>query len=91
MRRAAGRADRVFRSPGVQGWGRAGYFDLCLLSELFLGFKLLNFAMFLVLRFFLNCFTGTYANLGRYFFWYVNFHRNFGGASLKMFVFMAFL
>ena len=68
-----------------------GYSDLCLLSELLFWFKLLNVAMFLVSSFFFNYFTGTYANLSRYFFGYVNFHRNFGGASLKMFVFMAFL
>ena len=54
-------------------------------------FKLLNLAMFLLSRFFSNYFTGTYANLSRYFFGYVNFHRNFGGARLKMFVFMAFI
>ena len=60
------------------GWGC--YSDLFLLSELFFGgFKLLNFAMFLVSRFFPNYFTGAYASLSRYFFGYVNFHRNFGG------------
>ena len=71
--------------------GGGGYYDICLLSELFVWFKLLNSAMFLVSSFFLNYFTGTYANLSRYFFGYVNFRRKFGGASLKMFVFMAFL
>ena len=62
-----------------------GYSDLCLLSELFFGF------VFSVEVFFSNYFTGTYASLSRYFFGYVNFHRNFGSASFKMFVFMAFL
>ena len=66
----------MFRSPGVRGVGC--YSDLFLLSELFFGgFKLLN--LFLVSRFFPNYFTGAYANLSRYFFGYVNFHRNFGG------------
>ena len=38
------------RMFGGGGRGGGGYFDLCLLSELFLGFKLLNFAMFLAVR-----------------------------------------
>ena len=38
----------MFRGGGGGGVGAGGYSDLCLLSELFFGFKLLNFAMILV-------------------------------------------
>ena len=79
----------------VGGGGRGGGWRVTLTfacyPNYFVWFKLLNFVMFLVSRFFPNYFTGTYANLSRHFFGYVNFHRNFGGVSLKMFVFMAFL
>ena len=70
-----------------------GYSDLCLLSELYFLVQTFEFRNVFSVEvvFFFNYFTGTYANLSRYFFGYVNFHRNFGGASLKMFVFMAFL
>ena len=94
-----------------RGEGGGSYSDLCLLSELFFRFKLLNFKMFLVssfffffffffvLLFFLLFFFKFFSQLfywyvrqfEQVFFRYVNLHRNFGGASLKMFVFMGFL
>ena len=71
----------MFRSPGVRGveGGGVTLTFSCYLNYFLGGFKLLNFAMFLVSSFFPNYFTGAYANLSRYVFGYVNFHRNFGG------------
>ena len=59
----------------------------CCPNNFFGGCKVLNFAMFLVSSFFPNYFAGTYAKFSRCFFGFVNFHRNFGGASLFIFCF----
>ena len=93
----------MFRSPGVGGGVTLTF---ACYPNYFLGFKLLNFAMFLVSSFLFVCFCLFFLLLlllffqlfywyvrqfEQVFFRYVNFYTNFGGASLKMFVFMAFL
>ena len=83
----------MFRSPGVHRVAVGGGITLTFACypNYFL-VQTLEFRNVFSVEVFSNYFTGTYAILSRYFFGYVNFHRNFGGARLKMFVvFMAFL